>query len=133
MKNVNRLPALLAAFGITSVIGIAILAIGANALFNRYSAPAQSTSPAIVTAQATSDETLQLQDMVTQYDSQLSQANIAIQQYQTQLSQASNEIQQYQALLTALQQQGVISINSDGTISIPRGNGTNSFPSGHDD
>jgi predicted Rossmann fold nucleotide-binding protein DprA/Smf involved in DNA uptake len=109
MKNVKRFPAFLAAFGITAIIGMAILVVGANALLNPHPAEAQSStdSQAVASTTATSAELQQLQDTLSQYQAQLSQANY--------------EIQQYQALLVALQNQGVIQINNDGTISIPRG------------
>ena len=114
----KRLQALAAAVIITTLVGLGMVAIGVNAALNPNTVavsdapgdPSQSVSAASPDAQA---QVRQLQDLVAQYQDREKQ-------YQAQLSQASAQLQQYQQLLMELQRRGLIRINGDGSILLPR-------------
>jgi peptidoglycan hydrolase CwlO-like protein len=118
MKHIS---AIIMAFVITAVIGLGIMVVGVNALTNTNTVPLQnspngslaandknasSSSSAPQSAPASTDAQ-QLQQQVSDLQSQLDQANQAVLQYQT--------------LLNALQQRGVIQIDSSGNVYIPQG------------
>lgn len=113
MKHVS---AIITAFVITAIVGMGIMVIGVSALANTNTVPLQNSPNASLTsndlssasssssaqAAAGSQDTLQLQQQVSDLQSQLNQADQAI--------------QQYQSLLIALQQRGVIQIDRSGNI-----------------
>jgi len=128
----KRLQALAAAAIITGLVGLGMLAIGVNAVLNPNTVaasnapgdPATNVSAASPDAQA---QVNQLQDLVAQYQNrekqyqaQLNQYQSREQQYQAQLNQADTQLQQVQQLLMELQRRGLIRINSDGSILLPR-------------
>jgi uncharacterized protein YlxW (UPF0749 family) len=121
MKNTmnKSIPALLAAFVMTFVIGVAILAVGGNALLNSNGVSI-SNSPAAASSSVSADQSAQIQDL----QNQIAQYQAREAQYQTQLNQAADRIrtdeaqmQQFQMVLLALQQRGLITID-DGRIFI---------------
>ena len=137
----KKKPALIAAFITTFVIAAAMLLVGFSAFFNPDSVPvsnsptsAVSADPAgtttnisAVSANTSSDQLKQLQDLIAQYQQreqqyqqQEQQLQTQQQQLQNQLNQATSMVQQYQNLLAQLQARGVISIDQNGRISIPR-------------
>lgn len=132
----KTLPALLFALLITGVVGVTMMVIGGNALFNQNTVPLLN-SPAVTTASVTTSSAdqqsvEQLQQLVAQYQqreqdyqSRLSQAAQMIDQANQQLSQANQTIQSYDQLLSVLQQRGLIQINGNGQIFIARGRGDN--------
>ena len=102
---------------ITAIIGLGIMVVGVSAFTNKNVVPLQkspnatSSNSSVNTAQSAgvpSSQVQQLQQQVTDL--------------QSQLSQASQVITQYQNLLLVLQQRGVISIDSNGNIYLPRDN-----------
>jgi len=101
--------ALLSAFIITGVIGLGMLLLSVNALFNKNTVPVSNSPSQISSVDPAQGSTL------AQYQTELAAA-------QQQLDQANNQIQQYQSLLLALQQRGVIMIGRDGNIYIPSNN-----------
>ncbi len=115
MKQVT---AILASIAITGVLGLGILFLGANALFNKNTVPLQSSPSAISGVSQPVDSTQSLQSQIAQYKTQLATT-------QTQLDQANQMLAQYQSLLDTLQQDGVIRVQSDGSILIPRGTFSN--------
>jgi hypothetical protein len=136
--SLKQILALVAAFLVTSVIGLGMLAIGANAATNSNSVPvsdapgvsAADTSAGDAQAQSgqSSDLTTQYQNREKQYEAQINQLNNLItqyqsreKQYQTQLNQATTQAQQLQQVLNELQRRGVIRIMSDGSIQLRRG------------
>lgn len=153
-------PAILAALGITAVVAIGMLLIGANALFNPNAGPifnsptnVQAAAPASTTGtvsavsastSATSAQQIaqlqalvkQYQDREKQYQTELDQAAQKLNQANTQLSQANQSAQSYQNILMQLQQMGVIQISNDGQISVNRfgggGRSGNNFFNGDD-
>ena len=133
MKHNKNIPAILAAFGMTFLIGLVMVIIGLNALVNKNVTPVQAANPtdqAVNADQATIDR---LQSQIAtyqareqQYQTELSQAADQLNQANAQLAQADSTLQQYQGLITALQNANVIQITPDGQVLIPRsrfGNG----------
>jgi peptidoglycan hydrolase CwlO-like protein len=128
----KRLQALAAAVIITGLVGLGMLAIGVNAALNPNTVaasnapgdPATDVSAASPDAQAQvkqlQDLVAQYQDREKQYQAQLNQYQSREQQYQAQLNQAGAQLQQYQQLLVELQRRGLIRINGDGSILLPR-------------
>jgi len=113
----KHLSALLTALLITVVIGFGIFVIGVNALTNRNTVPLQSTpntGATVTTNNATGADPSTLPTNVQQLQQEVTTL-------QSQLSQESQAIQQYQSLLQVLQQRGVITIDQNGNIYLPRG------------
>ncbi len=122
----KRIQALIAAVMITGLVGLGMLAIGVNAALNpnvvaAKDAPGDPSTTDVATSSQTSarissqaqDQINRLQDLVAQYQNREKQ-------YQTQLNQADTQLQQYQALLVEMQRRGLIRINGDGSIQLPR-------------
>ena len=112
----KTLPALLTAFIITAFMGIGILLIGGNALFNSNGVAISSSATA---SASSADQAAQIKLL----QSQLAEYQTREQQYKTQLDKAAqqirtdaSQIQQFQMLLSALQNRGLITISSDGRI-----------------
>jgi len=114
-------PAILAAFLITLVIGASMLVIGGNALLNPDSGPvsntpqqAESVSP-VDGAAADSNAALiqQYQQREKQYQAQLQEAS-------KRLEQANQQLQYYTQIVDELQQRGIIRIDPDGQVFLPR-------------
>ena len=128
----KTLPALLFALVITGVVGLSMIVIGGNALFNRNTAPLLS-SPGVTTVSAASttgdqQNVEQMQQLINQYQqreqeyqARLIQAAQLIDQANQQLSQANQTIQSYDQVLSALEERDLIQINDDGQILIARG------------
>jgi len=121
--------AILFAVLITACVGASIFAIGGAALINKSGvAVSDSPSQQPVTSESDpsqKDQVAQLQSLVSQYQDREAQYHQREQQLQNQLSTANAQIQadqqmiqQAQMLLSALQQRGLITINSDGRIFI---------------
>jgi len=106
----KRIQALIAAVIITSLIGLGMLAVGVNAALNPNTVPISDAPGFSPTTTATS----------SQDQAQINRLQNLVAQYQAQLNQANAQIQDYQGLLEQLQQRGIIRINSDGTIQLPR-------------
>jgi len=128
--------ALLVAFGISLIVGLAMFVIGGNAALNPNGVPV-SNSPASGGAlaagstnqgQASLAQIDQLQSLVAQYQQREQQYQQREQQYQSQVSsvqkqldQANATAQQYQQVLVYLQQMGIIQIDRSGRILVPGG------------
>jgi flagellar motor protein MotB len=143
MKQVK---AIFFAILITGAIGAALFLVGTNALANTntvpvLNSPTSSTGasdPPAASASTSSNDpaaSAQIQNTAAQYANrasqlaqQLNQETQQLNQETQQLNQANQQLQaynqqlqQYQQLLIALQQNGLIQVGSDGTISIRRG------------
>ncbi len=120
-NQINRkkhIPALIAAFVMTALIGVVMLALGANALFNKQASSAEAAAAAteIVTPDAlTADD---LQALVAEYQVREGQYQAELTQAAEQLTQTNTELQQYQSLIAALQNAGVIQINANGQVMV---------------
>lgn len=128
----RQLPAIVAALGITVFVGAVILALGANAVFNKNVASAQTAvatetvSPEIVNLNAAGDAATieNLQTLVSQYQAREAQYQTELAQAAEQLNQANAQVQQYQSLMTQLQNAGVIQLDANGQVTVMA---TNSF------
>jgi peptidoglycan hydrolase CwlO-like protein len=137
----KRIQALIAAVIITGLVGLGMLAIGVNAALNpntvavsdapgsapavvgdppSNSVPAESTTSAQAQVKQLQDLIAQYQNREKQYQAQLDQYQNLDKQYQAQVDQAAAQLQQYQALLVEMQRRGLIRINGDGSIQLPR-------------
>jgi uncharacterized protein YycO len=123
----KRLPALIAAFIITGILGFAMFTIGANAMTNKNTVPTLNQPGGSSTASTSSAQDTN-QAQLQQYQSLISQYQARDKQYQDrvntlvqQVNQENSTIQQYQQLLMELQRRGVIFITRDGQILIPGG------------
>jgi peptidoglycan hydrolase CwlO-like protein len=114
----KHLSALLAAVLITAVIGFGIFVIGVNALTNHNTVPLQNTPG---TANSATTNTSAASDPPAS-NATVQQLRQEVTTLQSQLGQASQAIQQYQSLIQVLQQRGVIVIDQNGNIYLPRGN-----------
>lgn len=126
MKN---LPAIIAAFVITGLLGVGMLVVGGNALLNQNRVPMQNSPTSAQSDPQTSNVSQQqptvnqLQDRIAQYQAREKQYQSELNSASQQLNQANQTLQQYQSLLEELQARGVIRVQSDGTILIPRRGG----------
>ncbi len=127
-KLTKKIPAFVMALGMTLLIGIATLAVSANALGNRNVVPLQGSATVVQATSTDTSNALQLQDLVSQYQEREKQYqarelqyNQELQQAAQQLNDARGQIQQYQSILVALQSAGVISVDQNGQIFIPQG------------
>ncbi len=137
MKNAKKWPAFIAALIITGILAIGLILIGFNALFNPNTvavANAPGTSSHVSSATASSGsqsaQLQQMQSLLSQYQQRIQQYQSREQQYQQQLQQAQQQLQQVEQqsqqavqLIQALQQAGVIQINSNGQVFLRGGFG----------
>ncbi len=120
----KQLTAFAAALAITAAVGISILLLGANALFNQNTVAAKDSPGSVTSVQGTSLSGAAAASQVDQATLNQYQAQLA--DVQQQLTDATDQIQQYQQLLRVLARQGLINISADGTIYIPRFQGNDS-------
>lgn len=119
MKKI--LPAILAAGLMIAILGAGMFSIGQNSLLFVSSAAAEDTAPAAT--QSVDLDTLQnvvtqYQLRESQYQQQLRDAADRINSAEQQLAAANQQVQQYQQLLADLQNQGLITLGADGTVTI---------------
>lgn len=118
IKARKQWPGLLAALGMTLVLGVVILALGANALFNANVVPALAAG--LPGQSATGDQATidQLQSQIAEYQAREQQYKTELQQAADQLNQTNAQLQQYQGILLALQNAGIIRITPDGQVMV---------------
>jgi hypothetical protein len=124
----KSLTAVLVAVLISSIVGVAILAIGGAAYFNKngtHVSNAQAAGGAELNTSRPALQADQLQQLVSQYQDREQQYKQREQQLQQQLADANTQIQndeklvqQTRMLIQALQQRGIIQITNDGRIFI---------------
>lgn len=114
--------ALLAAFAITICMGAGMLLVSGSALLNKNGIPvADSPAAATATARAKSAEEAQiqqLQSLVTEYQTREVKYQAELKTAGQDLEKANSQLSQYQMLLMALQNRGIIAINSNGQVVI---------------
>lgn len=116
IRSQKQWPALLAALGITFVMGLLIIALGANALFNKDVVPVLAAAPSATAVNGDQATIEQLQSLIVQYQDREVQYQTELQQAADQLTQSNAQLQQYQGLVAALQNAGVIQIAPNGQI-----------------
>jgi TolA-binding protein len=129
----KHIGALGAAVAMTICTGTAIVAIGGVAMLNEAGvaasdSPVSTSSNAANVSVSSPAATNQLQDQIAQYQTRVQEYQSREQQYQEALNRAQAQLaadaqqtQQIQLLLMALQQRGLISLGSDGSIFIRGG------------
>ena len=131
----KTISAFIAALLITVLLGGGMLLMGQNAL-----GVSTAKAEAAQTTQVSADTIAQYEQIVAQYQARESQYQDLIAQASTQITTANQQIelanqqlQQYQSLLQQLQSSGLITISSDGTVTINQ-TSTSAFmqpPQGH--
>src|SRR5450759_892905 len=131
----KKLQAFIAALIVTGLIGVAIFAIGSNAVANASVSTAKQQATTIdqaanvtVSSQSATDAATQIaqlknliaqyQSRETQYKTNLDKANQQLSLANQQFSDATQHVQSLQNVLVQLQQRGIISIQSDGSIQL---------------
>jgi len=122
----KSIPALIAAVLVTVVLGSGMFLIGQNAL-GASTAKAEAAAANTVTVSA--NTTAQYEQIVaqyqareTQYQAEIAQASQQIDTANQQLATNSQQIQQYQSLISQLQNNGLITVANDGTVTINQAN-----------
>ena len=111
----KSISAFLAAVLVTSLIAGVMFLIGRDA-FGTSTAKAEAASTASTTVSV--DTVAQYEQIVKQYEARESQYQAQITQATDQINTANQQIQQYQSLLEQLQSAGLITIASDGSVTI---------------
>jgi peptidoglycan hydrolase CwlO-like protein len=121
----KKIIAFVVAFVITGIVAVSMLVVGVNAAFNKNgvpvsNSPAQSASLQSSVSSSADPQTqiAQLQSLVNQYQAREQQYQTELQNAQTQVTQAQQEMQTMQQLLSFLQQRGIITIDSQGNITV---------------
>ena len=119
MKKI--LPAILAAGLMIAILGAGMFSIGQNSSLFVRSAAAEDTAPTAtqsVDLDTLQNVVMQYQQRESQYQQQLQDAADRINSAEQQLAAANQQVQQYQQLLADLQNQGLITLGADGTVTI---------------
>jgi len=116
-KNKHHIPALITAFGVTVLLGIVMIALGANAFFktNLINAKAATNVETIDLASASPEE---IQALIEQFQKREAQYQTELEQAASQINDANSQIAGYQSILGQLQALGVIQVNANGQISV---------------
>ena len=118
----KKIPALIAVIITSAVIVLMMMVVGMNALLNpntvtAASAPGDSAATALT---GDSAQVQQLQARIAEYQSREKQYQSQLNQVEASLQQANSDLQQYQQVVDTLQQVGLIRIDQNGQISLPR-------------
>jgi chromosome segregation ATPase len=122
----KSISAFIAAVLVTGLLGGAMLLIGQDA-FGTSTAKAEA---AATSTTVSADTVAQYEQIVKQYQSREAQYRTQIAQATDQINTANQQIQQYQSLLEQLQNMGLITIASDGSVTINQASQTGFFPQG---
>lgn len=114
----KTIPAFFAALLITVILGAGMFVIGQGALgASTIQAAAETTTNPAPESLAQMEQAIeQYQAREVQYQTELNAAIERIEAADQQLSQANQQIQEYQNLLAQLQNSGLITITSDGSV-----------------
>jgi peptidoglycan hydrolase CwlO-like protein len=117
--------AFLAAFIITAIVALSMLAVGVSAAVNPNGVTASNSLTAQSVSSTTNDQSqvAELQNRIAQYQAREQQYQATIDSYNQQLSQASQEVQMAEQVLVALQNRGLIRIDNQGQITITQNHG----------
>jgi signal transduction histidine kinase len=121
MKHIS---ALITALFITTIIGVGIMVVGVSALTNKNTVELQNSANTGITGNNLTNISDNSVGSSVSASSEVQQLQQQVSDLQSQLDQTNQAIQQYQSLLIALQQRGVIVIDRSGNIYLPQGNTT---------
>jgi TolA-binding protein len=121
----KTIPALIAGIITSALIVLIMVAVGVNALLNPNTvaeASSPSDSTVVLSSGASSDtaQVQQLQQRISEYQAREKQYQSQLNQLETNLQQANDNLQQYQQLVDTLQQMGIIRVDANGQIMLPR-------------
>ncbi|MBE0697832.1 MAG: hypothetical protein IH586_13000, partial [Anaerolineaceae bacterium] len=124
------IPALIAGIITSALIVLMMLVVGVNLLLNPNivaEASAPGDPAAALTSGSSSDlaQVQQLQARIAEYQARENQYQSQLNQLETNLQQANDTLQQYQQLVDTLQQIGIIRVDANGQIMLPRFRGDN--------
>ena len=111
----KTIPAALAALVITVCLGAGMFALtGGSFLSSASAAPAPTQTPAADVSALPADQ----QAIIAEYQAREAQYQAQIAEAANRINTANQQLQSYQNLLAQLQDSGLITIGSDGTIPI---------------
>jgi peptidoglycan hydrolase CwlO-like protein len=113
----KSIPAVLAALFITVCLAGGMFAVGGQSLLGSVSAASEATATPAA-AQVTSTDVSQLQAQVAEYQAREVQYQAQLTEAASRIDTANQQIQQYQNVLAELQNSGLITLASDGTVTI---------------
>jgi hypothetical protein len=116
-KEVNMkksISAFIAAVLVTGLLAGVMVLVGQNAL---GTSTAKAEDAAAATA-VPADTTAQYEQIIAQYQSREAQYQAQLNQASEQIDTANQQIQQYQSLLDQLQSSGLITIDSNGAVTV---------------
>ena len=123
----KSISAFIAAVLVTSLLAGVMFLIGQDA-FGTSSAKAEA---AAASTTVPADTVAQYEQVVKQYESREAQYQAQIAQATDQINTANQQIQQYKSLLEQLQSEGLITIASDGTVTVNQTSQPGFFPDHH--
>ena len=123
----KSIAAFIAAVLVTGLLAGAMFFIGRDA-FGNSTAKAEA---AVASTTVSTDTVAQYEQVVKEYQSRESQYQAQLAQATDQINTANQQIQQYQSLLEQLQSAGLITIASDGTVTVNQTSQPGFFPGHH--
>ena len=115
-KSKHHIPALVTAFGVTVLLGVLMLALGANAFFKGSLINAQAAT--VQTIDLTKATPQEIQALIQEYQKREAQYQAELDKAATQINDANSQIAGYQSILQQLQSLGVIRVSANGQISV---------------
>lgn len=116
-KKSKHVPALVAAFAITAILGTIMLGVGINAKLNKNVITAQAAvDTKLIDVQSATPE--ELRSLIAQYQQREVQYQTELTKAASQLDEANMKVSQYENLILALQNAGVIQINRNGQVTL---------------
>ena len=106
----------MAAFLITAILAAGMILIGQDAMTTSSAAAAPALNASA--AQQIQQVLVQYQTREFQYQTLLKSADSRVNQSQQQIMHANLQLQQYQSIMAQLQNRGLVTIASDGTVTI---------------
>ena len=123
----KSISAILAAVLVTSLLAGVMFLISQDA-FGTSAAKAEAAANSTAVP---ADPTAQYEQIVAQYEAREAQYQGQISQATEQINTANQQIQQYQSLLEQLQSTGLITIASDGSLTVNQTSQPGFVPDGH--
>ena len=117
----KKTPALIAAFLVTSIIGVAMTGVALSPLLDRSTAgatPAAQVVPAAGITSPSYTEVQQLQARISEYQAREQQYRSLLEDANQQVQALSNEMQQEQQLISGLQQMGILQVDQNGQVTV---------------